>query len=107
MKTYIKNIALPMLAVAGLMTTSCELTEDNPSAGDATLKAFQTWEGLQAYSYTTLNDELYTASDWMISSEGGTDLWQASGNGNGYRSDLNYENFATNNNSTNKLWQLR
>lgn len=30
MKTYIKNIALPMLAVAGLMTTSCELTEDNP-----------------------------------------------------------------------------
>ncbi len=105
MKTYIKNIALPMLAVAGLMTTSCELTEDNPSAGDATLKAFQTWEGLQAYSYTTLNDELYTASDWMISSEGGTDLWQASGNGNGYRSDLNYENFATNNNSTNKLWQ--
>lgn len=104
MKRYIKNIAFPMLAVAGIMATSCELTEDNPSAGDATLSAFDTWAGLQAYSYSTLNDELYTASDWLFSSEGGTDLWLAKSNGDGYRSDLYYENFSTNNNSSNKLW---
>ena len=104
MKTYIKNFALPMLAVAGLFT-SCELTEDNPSAGDATLQGFQTWKGLQAYSYSTLNDQLYSASDWLFASEGGTDLWQAKSNGDGYRSDLYYENFSTSNNSTNKLWK--
>lgn len=104
MKTYIKSIYLPVLALASLAVTSCDLEEDNPAAGDASLKAYDTWAGLQAYSYSTLNDELYTASDWMISSEGGTDLWQTSGNGDGYRSDINYENFATNNNSTNKLW---
>lgn len=105
MKHYIKNIALPMLAVAGLMTTSCELTEDNPHAGDATLASFSTWKGLQVYSYSTLSDQLYSASDWIFASEGGTDLWQASKNGDGYKSDLNYENFGTSNNSTNKLWK--
>ena len=93
-----------MLAIAGLFT-SCELTEDNPHGGDATLSSFQTWKGLQAYSYSTLNDQLYSASDWMFASEGGTDLWQAKSNGDGYRSDLNYENFSTSNNSTNKLWK--
>ena len=104
MKTYIKNFALPMLAVAGLFT-SCELSEDNPHAGDATLKTFDNWKGLQAYSYSTLNDQLYSASDWMFASEGGTDLWQAKSNGDGYRSDLYYENYSTSNNSTNKLWK--
>ena len=63
-----------MIAVAGLFT-SCELTEDNPSAGDATLKTFENWKGLQAYSYSTLSDQLYSASDWLFASEGGTDLW--------------------------------
>lgn len=105
MKTYIKTIALPMLAMAGLLTTSCELTEDNPHAGDASIQSFQSWEGLQKYCYSCLNDELYTASDWMISSEGGTDLWVAKANGDGYRADFYYESFSTNNNSTKKLWQ--
>ena len=85
MKKYIKFFALPMLTVAALMTTSCELTEDNPAGGDANINLFNDWKGMQAYSYSTLNDELYTASDWLISSEGGTDLWQTSGNGDGYR----------------------
>ena len=105
MKKYIKFFALPMLTVAALMTTSCELTEDNPAGGDANINLFNDWKGMQAYSYSTLNDELYTASDWLISSEGGTDLWQTSGNGDGYRSDINYENYAPNNNSTSKLWK--
>lgn len=105
MKTYIKYITLPMLAVAGLLTTSCELTEDNPSAGDETIKSFSSWKGLQAYCYSPLNDQLYTASDWMFCSEGGTDLWFAKGNGNSYRQDLNYELFTTSNNSTQKLWK--
>lgn len=104
MKKYINRFAIASLAMAGLMTTSCELTEDNPAGGDAQLNLFLNWKGLQAVSYSTLNDELYTASDWFISSEGGTDLWQTSGNGDGYRSDINYENYSTSNNSTKKLW---
>ncbi|MCM1141237.1 MAG: RagB/SusD family nutrient uptake outer membrane protein, partial [Muribaculum sp.] len=104
MNKYINKIAVATLAMAGFMTTSCELTEDNPSGGSAQLDLFLNWKGLQAVSYSTLNDELYTASDWYISSEGGTDCWFASGNGDGYRSDINYENYATNNNSTSKLW---
>lgn len=105
MKTYIKSIYLPVLALASLAVTSCDLDEDNPSAGDSSLNSFQTWAGLQAYSYSTLNDQLYTASDWLFCSEGGTDLWQRAGNNTGYDADLNYENFGTGNNSTNKLWK--
>lgn len=104
MKKYINKFAIATLATAALMTTSCELTEDNPAGGNAQLNLFLNWKGLQAVSYSTLNDELYTASDWFISSEGGTDLWQAKDNGDGYRSDINYENYSTSNNSTKKLW---
>ena len=67
MKKYINRFAIASLAMAGLMTTSCELTEDNPAGGDAQLNLFLNWKGLQAVSYSTLNDELYTASDWFIS----------------------------------------
>lgn len=98
MKKYINKFAIATLATAALMTTSCELTEDNPAGGNAQLNLFLNWKGLQAVSYSTLNDELYTASDWFISSEGGTDLWQAKDNGDGYRSDINYENYSTSNN---------
>ncbi len=105
MNTKLYKFAIASLAFAGMSLTSCSLEEDNPHAGDATLTSYNTWAGLQAYSYTTLNDELYTASDWMISSEGGTDLWQAKSNGESYRADFYYENFSTSNNSTNKLWK--
>ncbi len=104
MKKNIKYLALPAMAL-GLFFNSCSLEEDNPGAGDATIKSFDSWQGMQAYCYSPLNNQLYSASDWLFCSEGGTDLWLAKSNGDGYRSDLYYENYSTNNNSTQKLWK--
>ncbi len=104
MKRYIKLFALPLIATAGIATTSCNLDEVNPHAGDTSIKSYETWLGLQSFCYSTLNEELYTASDWLFASEAGTDLWNAKANGNGYQSDFYYENYGTNNNSTKKLW---
>lgn len=75
MKRIFKNIAL--MACAGLMLNACDLDEFNPSAGDASLTSFDAWSGLHSYSYSCLNDELYTAMDWLYLAEGGTDLWVA------------------------------
>lgn len=104
MKYYIKNMALPMLAMAGLLTTSCELTEDNPAAGDATLRTYEIWAGLQAYSYSPISAQLYGSSDWVFASEGGTDLWQSAGNNNYAQEVMNYEQFSPSTNTTTKLW---
>lgn len=93
-----------MLAIAGLFT-SCELSEYNPSAGDSSIKSYDIWKGLQAYSYSALYDQLYSASDWMMVSEGGTDLWMAPGNSDSYQQILNYESLTTDYNSTKKVWQ--
>ena len=100
MKYYIKNMALPMLAMAGLLTTSCELTEDNPAAGDATLRTYEIWAGLQAYSYSPISAQLYGSSDWVFASEGGTDLWQSAGNNNYAQEVMNYEQFSPSTNTT-------
>lgn len=103
MKKIFKNIAY--LACAALMFNACDLDEVNPSAGDATLSSFDAWSGLQAYSYSCLNDELYTASDWMYGSEGGTDLWLAKSNGTGYRQLFYYEDLTASYNITNKIFK--
>ena len=103
MKKIFKNIAY--LAFAATMLNACDLDEVNPSAGDATLSAFDAWSGLQAYSYSCLNDELYTASDWLYGSEGGTDLWLAKSNGTGYRQLFYYEDLTASYNTTNKIFK--
>lgn len=89
----------------GLMFTSCDLDEDNPSAGDATLTAFEAWSGLQSSCYTALNDQLYTASDWLYESETGTDLWVAKSNGTGYKQLFNYEDLTSSFNTTQKVFK--
>ncbi len=93
-----------ILICAGAMLNSCELDEVNPSAGDATITAFDAWSGLQSYSYSSLNDELYTASDWMYAAEGGTDLWLAKSNGTSYKQLFYYEDLTTSYNSFQKLF---
>jgi len=103
MKKIFRKLAY--LTFAALMLNSCELDEFNPSAGDATLTSFEAWSGLQAYSYTCLNDELYTASDWMFASEGGTDAWVAKQNGTGYKQLFYYEDMTASFNSSNKLFK--
>ena len=54
-------------AVFSLMS-SCSLDEDNPAAGDATLDNFAAWYGLQTTCYTPLDQQIYTASDWLFAS---------------------------------------
>ncbi|WP_297073337.1 RagB/SusD family nutrient uptake outer membrane protein [uncultured Duncaniella sp.] len=92
MKKYIKSFALPMIAMAGLFT-SCELTEYNPSAGDASLSSYQTWKGLQAFSYNALSEQLYSSYSWLVVAETGTDLWVSAGNADAWQQMLNYESF--------------
>ncbi len=100
-----KKIFLAFVAFAGLTFTACDLDEYNPSAGDASLTAYTAWEGLQAYCYSCLADELYTASDWMFASEGGTDCWVAKANGNGTKDLFYYENMTPSTNATKKLFK--
>lgn len=100
-----KKIFLAIVAVAGLTFTACDLDEHNPSAGDASLTAFSAWSGLQAYCYSCLADELYTASDWMFASEGGTDCWVAKANGTGTKDLFYYEDMSPSTNATKKLFK--
>lgn len=104
MKKYIRQIIFPLIALMSIFS-SCELDEVNPHVGDASLSSFDAWSGLQAYCYSCLNDELYTASDWLFVSEGGTDLWLAKSNGTGYKQVLNYEEATPSYNSYQKLWK--
>ena len=103
MKRIFKKIAL--MACTGLMLNACDLDEFNPSAGDASLTSFDAWSGLQSYSYSCLNDELYTAMDWLYLAEGGTDLWVAKSNGTNYKQLFNYEDPTSNYNTFQKVWK--
>ncbi len=93
-----------MLAIAGLFT-SCELTEDNPSAGDASLKSFATWKCLQAFSYSSLAEQLYSSYSWLVAAETGTDLWVAKGNVEAWQQLLNYESFTPDYACTKDVWK--
>lgn len=104
MKKYFNYTVLPLLALSGVLS-SCELDEINPGAGDATVSSYDGWRGLQTYCYSSLNDQLYTASDWMFVSETGTDLWLAKGNGDGYKQVFNYEETTPSTNNIQKLWK--
>ena len=100
-----KKIIIALAAVAGLTFTACDLDEYNPSAGDASLTGMTSWAGLQAYCYSCLSDQLYSASDWMFASEGGTDLWVAKANGTGSKDLYYYEDMTTSTNAINKLFK--
>lgn len=104
MKKYIKHYALPVLVMANLFS-SCELTENNPSAGDASLSSFQTWKGLQAFSYNALSEQLYSSYSWLIVAETGTDLWVSAGNADAWQQMLNYESFTPDYACTKELWK--
>lgn len=100
-----KKIIIALAAVAGLTFSACDLDEYNPSAGDASLNSMSSWAGLQAYCYSCLSDQLYTASDWMFASEGGTDLWVAKTNGTGSKDLFYYEDMTPSTNALNKLFK--
>ena len=78
-----------------LSIVSCDLDEYNPSAGDNTLQSFDAWKGLQAQCYSAIADQLYTASDWMFASEGGTDEWLSKQNGTSQQQLFYYDGIST------------
>ena len=94
-----------MLAGLSLTFVSCDLDEENPSAGDSTLESFSAWKGLQAQCYSAVYDQLYTASDWMFASEGGTDEWVAKQNSTSQQQLFYYEGMTTSFNTTNKIFK--
>lgn len=93
------------LACTIFMLNACDLDEFNPSVGDTSLNSFSAWAGLQAYCYSSLNDELYSASDWLYLSEGGTDLWVAKSNGTSYKQLFNYEDATSSYNTFQKVFK--
>ena len=100
-----RNIFMCLLTGISLSLISCNLDEENPSAGDNTIKSFSAWKGLQAQCYSAVYDQLYTASDWMFASEGGTDEWVAKQNGTGSAQLFYYEGMTTSLNQTNKIFK--
>lgn len=88
-----------------LSIISCDLDEYNPSAGDNTLQSFDAWKGLQAQCYSAIADQLYTASDWMFASEGGTDEWLSKQNGTSQQQLFYYDGISTSFNTTNKIFK--
>ena len=102
-KTTIQKFMALMIGFTAL--NSCNLDEDNPAAGDATLDNFVAWYGLQSTCYGPLNDQIYTASDWLFVSEGGTDMWVPKSNGNSYTQLLNYDGAIGSYNAFQKLWK--
>lgn len=105
MKNSFKYIIGSTLAASALMFTGCNLDEDNPHAGDATLDNYQAWAGMQETCYFPLVEDLFSRSDYMMMAEGGTDLWVALGNGDGGKQTINYEELSPDNNNAKKLWK--
>ena len=103
MKKLLKYTAV--LLSAGLLSTACSLDEENPAAGDATLDNFNAWYGLQSTCYSPLNDQIYTAQDWLYMSEGGTDLWLPKSNGTSFKEVFCYEGVTGSYNTFQKVWK--
>lgn len=70
-----KSLYIGLVAISLVGLNSCDLDEYNPSAGASTLENFNVWAGLQTNCYSTLYHELYSKIDFLVFSEGGTDLW--------------------------------
>lgn len=95
-----------LICAAALPMHSCSdfLSEYNPSAGDATINSFNVWRGLVVKCYSPLNDQLFSASDFMVVAESGTDLWLTANNKTNTQQLFYYEGLTTSTNATNKLF---
>lgn len=105
MKRFLKYT---LVAVAGssLCLTSCGLDEYNPSAGNETIEAFDTWKGLATYCYSPLATQLYSVYDFLSVAEGGTDMWLCPSGQRDYAKQLMYyDGLTTNTNASNKLFK--
>lgn len=101
-KTIYKLVGLFLLIT---MFNSCSLDEYNPSAGDGTTTAFSGWYGLQAYCYSPLYSQLFTATDYLSLAETGSDLWLVKANGTSTKEMFYYETLTTSTNASNKVFR--
>ena len=88
------------------LTTACGLDEYNPNevTGDEKLESYEVYSGLVNQCYTPLINTFYQSSDYVIMSEGGTDLWQAPKNGTSSSEILYYEQLPANKSYVEKVW---
>lgn len=98
-----KTIALALIACAMF---SCSLDEYNPAeiSEDEALKKFENFYGLTNYCYQPLYSQLFTASDYLSTTEAGTDLWITANNKTNTQQLFYYESLATTTNAIKKLW---
>lgn len=103
MKTKLLYTAI----IAGTLSfSSCELDENNPTGGDATIESFDAWSGLETYCYSPLAEQLYSVYDFMSVAEGGTDMWLTPGGNPDYAKQLiYYDGLTTNTNGSNKVFK--
>lgn len=101
-----KNIfyALALAAGASVTLHSCDLDEYNPSAGDASLTAFNAWSGLSIKCYEPLYSQMFSATDYLSVAETGTDMWLVTKNGTSTKELFYYEGLTTGTNGTNKVF---
>lgn len=97
---------MAVLLTSAFFLASCDLDEDNPSGGDATIENYDTWAGLQVYCYSPLAEQLYSKYDLLSVAEGGTDMFLTPGCNPDYAPELiYYEGLTTNTNATNKVFK--
>lgn len=91
---------------SAFMMNACELDEYNPNevTGDEKLETFEIYNGLVNQCYTPLINTFYQSSDYIIMTEGGTDLWQSPKNGTNSSEILYYENLPANKSYVEKVW---
>ncbi len=103
MKKIIYKISVLISAV--LLLSACNLDEYNPAAGDASLKAFSAWSGLETNCYSPLYSQMFSATDYLSVAECGTDMWLVKANGTSTKELFYYESLTTSTNGTNKLFK--
>lgn len=85
---------------------SCSLNEYNPkfTTEDEKLQTFDGFYGLTNYCYQPIYGQLFTASDYLSTTEAGTDLWITANNSNNTQQLFYYEGLSPVTNATNKLF---
>lgn len=88
MTTMKKNIyKFAMLGAALFALNACDLDYNNPNevTGDEELQDAANVEALVNQCYTPLIYQIYQSSDYLLLTEGGTDIWEEPKNGTGYK----------------------
>lgn len=102
---YIKEKSIALVFIVCTMF-SCSLDEYNPAeiSENEALQKFENFYGLTNYCYQPIYSQLFTASDYLSTTEAGTDLWITANNATNTQQLFYYESLATSTNAIKKLW---